>query len=270
MTTQSPVELERSQQVIVQLESHYYGFEVMQVQEMLEMPELTALPRSKPHVRGVMNLRGTVVPVLDLRMRLGLPSIRSEASSFAEMVRARQREHQDWVQKLENSVREGTDFDGALDPTMCKCGKWIASYVPQDRQVAAVFERLSDPHRRLHDLAAVIQAAERSEALQRIEAIHNEELAELNEIFDRLCEVVFETVREVAVILRTEDRSFAVSVDDVVAVEHVTHKDPSDIEQGAAAAQEIAQGIAMRPGDKSELMILLDTQRLIEETEIAD
>ncbi|MBL8327465.1 MAG: chemotaxis protein CheW [Rubrivivax sp.] len=43
------------------------------VREILEVSRLTPLPRTPPFVRGVMNLRGAVVPVIDLSARLGLP-----------------------------------------------------------------------------------------------------------------------------------------------------------------------------------------------------
>jgi purine-binding chemotaxis protein CheW len=46
---------------------------IEQVREILEVTRLTPLPRTPAFVRGVMNLRGAVVPVLDLAARLGLP-----------------------------------------------------------------------------------------------------------------------------------------------------------------------------------------------------
>ncbi len=46
---------------------------IEQVREILEVSRLTPLPRTPSFVRGVMNLRGAVVPVIDLPARLGLP-----------------------------------------------------------------------------------------------------------------------------------------------------------------------------------------------------
>jgi purine-binding chemotaxis protein CheW len=47
---------------------------IEQVREILEVSRLTALPRTPPFLRGVMNLRGAVVPVIDLAARLGMPA----------------------------------------------------------------------------------------------------------------------------------------------------------------------------------------------------
>ncbi|MGD2061969.1 MAG: chemotaxis protein CheW [Nitrospirota bacterium] len=46
-----------------------YGLEILKVQEIIGRTEFTPLPNMPDHVRGVINLRGTVVPVVDLRSR---------------------------------------------------------------------------------------------------------------------------------------------------------------------------------------------------------
>ena len=51
-----------------------YCIDIMAVREIRGWTPATALPHAPPHVRGVINLRGQVVPILDLAARLGLPS----------------------------------------------------------------------------------------------------------------------------------------------------------------------------------------------------
>jgi len=55
------------------LGSEEYVLPVDEVQEVLKSRELTMVPNSPPHVLGVTSIRGTVLPVLDLGRRLGLP-----------------------------------------------------------------------------------------------------------------------------------------------------------------------------------------------------
>lgn len=50
-----------------------YGVDILRVQEIKGFTAVTPLPNTPPHIRGVMNLRGTVVPVIDLRSRFGMP-----------------------------------------------------------------------------------------------------------------------------------------------------------------------------------------------------
>ncbi len=61
---------EESRCVIVRVGEERYAFPIHQVREVVSAPALTFVPRSPRHVAGVMNLRGHVLPVVDLRVRL--------------------------------------------------------------------------------------------------------------------------------------------------------------------------------------------------------
>lgn len=54
------------------LASEEYGVEILRVQEIKGYSAITPLPNAPSHVKGVMNLRGAVVPVIDLRVKFGL------------------------------------------------------------------------------------------------------------------------------------------------------------------------------------------------------
>lgn len=60
--------------VIFRLGGEYYALEVMRVQEVLDVKALTHVPGGPRSLRGVLNLRGHVVPVYDLRVPFGLPA----------------------------------------------------------------------------------------------------------------------------------------------------------------------------------------------------
>lgn len=49
-----------------------YGIEILKVQEIIGMMTVTAVPRTPSFVRGVVNLRGKVIPVIDLRLKFGM------------------------------------------------------------------------------------------------------------------------------------------------------------------------------------------------------
>ncbi|MFN8548711.1 MAG: chemotaxis protein CheW [Candidatus Eisenbacteria bacterium] len=52
--------------------SEEYGIEILKVQEIKGYSAITPIPSAPPYVRGVINLRGTIVPVIDLRARFGM------------------------------------------------------------------------------------------------------------------------------------------------------------------------------------------------------
>ncbi len=49
-----------------------YGLEILKVQEIIKMMDITKVPRTPRFVRGVVNLRGKVIPVIDLRLKFGM------------------------------------------------------------------------------------------------------------------------------------------------------------------------------------------------------
>jgi purine-binding chemotaxis protein CheW len=53
------------------IDSQYYGIDLLSVREIRAWTEVTHLPNTPDFVRGIINLRGTVVPIYDLRVRLG-------------------------------------------------------------------------------------------------------------------------------------------------------------------------------------------------------
>ena len=62
-----------------------YGIDIMAVREIRGWSQTTVLPNQSPHVCGVMNLRGTIVPVFDLRSRFGM-GVTVASSSHAVIV----------------------------------------------------------------------------------------------------------------------------------------------------------------------------------------
>jgi purine-binding chemotaxis protein CheW len=61
-----------------------YAINILKVKEIIEYGTITAVPNTAPWIRGVTNLRGNVVPVIDLAVKFGLPA--SEASKFSCIV----------------------------------------------------------------------------------------------------------------------------------------------------------------------------------------
>lgn len=57
------------------LGSEEFGIPVLAVREIMGIQDITAVPHTPIHVRGVINLRGKVIPVIDLRLRFGLPGV---------------------------------------------------------------------------------------------------------------------------------------------------------------------------------------------------
>lgn len=52
----------------------FYGIPVLNVKEIIGMLDITPVPKMPEYIKGIINLRGKIIPVMDLRVRFGIPS----------------------------------------------------------------------------------------------------------------------------------------------------------------------------------------------------
>ena len=68
-----------------------YGVDVRLVQEIIRVTEITPVPRAPQSIKGVINLRGRVIPVIDLKRKLGLGDVEVDKRSRIVVVKLRDR-----------------------------------------------------------------------------------------------------------------------------------------------------------------------------------
>jgi purine-binding chemotaxis protein CheW len=73
------------------LDREEYGVDVRQVQEIRRVTEITGVPRAPDFIRGVINLRGRILPVLDLKRKLGLGEVETSRATRIVVVRVKER-----------------------------------------------------------------------------------------------------------------------------------------------------------------------------------
>ena len=64
-----------SQFLTFQLGEELYGVDILRVQEIKGYTAVTKIPNTPSHIKGVLNLRGTIVPIVELRTTFGMPTI---------------------------------------------------------------------------------------------------------------------------------------------------------------------------------------------------
>lgn len=63
---------ESKQYVTFSLNNEFYAFEAVRVQEIIELTSITKVPHLPPFLKGVINLRGAIIPVIDLKVKFGM------------------------------------------------------------------------------------------------------------------------------------------------------------------------------------------------------
>jgi purine-binding chemotaxis protein CheW len=90
-----------------------YGIDILRVQEIKGWESATRVPHAAPYVLGVMNLRGTIVPVINLRTRFGLADKPFDASTVVIVVRMRGADRDRTVGIVADAVSEVYGFTAA-------------------------------------------------------------------------------------------------------------------------------------------------------------
>jgi purine-binding chemotaxis protein CheW len=125
------------QYVVFKLGAETFGLAINEVKEIIVYQETTKIPGSSPFVDGIINLRGHVIPVFNIRKKFGLPPVKRTAGTRIVVVEAN-----DNIVGIEvDSVSEVVMIPGAI---LDKPSSMIASGVSEDyiEGIAKLDERL--------------------------------------------------------------------------------------------------------------------------------
>lgn len=122
--------------VTFRLGGEEYGVDIQSVQEIIRAVDITPVPGSPGHVRGVINLRGRIIPVVDLRLRFGLDQAESSDALRIIVVEIGEKR----LGMLVDSVSQVTKFSSAVVEEMPEEATGVdSSYI---RGVAKLDSRL--------------------------------------------------------------------------------------------------------------------------------
>jgi purine-binding chemotaxis protein CheW len=100
-----------------------YGVDILRVQEIKGWDKVTRIPHSPDYVLGVINLRGAVVPIVDLRRRFGLETIEFGPTTVIIVMRVAGARHERTVGVVVDAVSEVYNVDPAdMKPPPDVCG----------------------------------------------------------------------------------------------------------------------------------------------------
>lgn len=103
-------ETEVRQYLTFTLDGEQYAADVSRVREVLELLPLTKLPRMPEYMKGVINIRGSVVPVVDLREKFGMAEVEETVDTSIIVMDVKDGEKRMTVGCLADSVEEVVDI----------------------------------------------------------------------------------------------------------------------------------------------------------------
>src|SRR5574340_956544 len=104
---------ETTQYLTFSLEEEVFALDISKVREVLDITDITKVPRTPEYMKGVINLRGNVVPVVDMRLKFGMPGIETTVNTCIIIVEVTLEGQTVVLGALADSVQEVLEFEPA-------------------------------------------------------------------------------------------------------------------------------------------------------------
>jgi len=99
------------------LDNQEYGVDILRVQEIRGWSEPMPIPGAPPYIKGVINIRGDVVPIADLRQRVGLPALTCGPTTAVVVLRVQYKKRERVMGVIVDAMSDVTTVPGeALKP----------------------------------------------------------------------------------------------------------------------------------------------------------
>ncbi|MBI5640134.1 MAG: chemotaxis protein CheW [Nitrospirae bacterium] len=113
---------ETTQYLTFRLDEEIFAIDISQVREVLDLTTVTRIPRTPDFMRGVINLRGNVVPVVDMRLKFGMPMTEKTVNTCIIIVEIAAEGGSAVLGALADSVQEVIDLESEQIESVPKFG----------------------------------------------------------------------------------------------------------------------------------------------------
>lgn len=163
-------EPEATQYLTFVLDEEVFAVDVARVREILEFTTVTKIPQTQHYMRGVINLRGCVVPVVDMRVLFGLPEADATVNTCIVVIEVKSGDDPVVMGALTDSVREVMELEASQIEAAPKIGSRVkADFISGMGKYNNEFIMILNIDRMLPD-----EAPEALIAMTEVEALVNE------------------------------------------------------------------------------------------------
>ena len=257
-----------TQLVTFKLGVEEFAFQMERVREILRVSRPSEVPGTPKHVLGVLTVRGNILPVIDLRVMLGLNNLESEVVAEATEVSAR---FKAWLTAAVETVRSGA---GKIDASGAEAvRKWMAARNTSSEALMGILSKMRTANDRLLRGVSLLQglvSAEPGKTQEHFEREVAPSSQQVITLLDEFQKSVKENIREDQrlIVVQTRGSLLALLVDKVREVLKMPKRQIDPAPQNLAETKNVElSGIAKLENGK-RLIMLLDADHLIDDQDI--
>lgn len=185
----------------------------------------------------VTTYQGKPVPIYDFADLMGCEAEYKANVKLLKTLKDREKDHIDWMDALEYSIRNGAAFTLPRDATQCEFGKWYASYDADDELLADILRDFDEPHQRIHSLADSLldlcEQDQKEKAISILEIEKTRTLSKLQNLFAAAKDRLENITRPILLYIDTDKKMIAVrlnAISDIRTFERSTFTAQSDVD----------------------------------------
>lgn len=160
----SEIEEHKSKYMTFKSGNEYFGLEIQYVNEIIQIQSITSVPETEDYIKGLINLRGKIIPVIDVRLRFGQEPFTYNDRTCIIVINYNDMMVGLIVEKIADVV-EIKDSDILPPPTISRSDQGNRKYIYGIGKIGETVKLLLDPDKLLRDvdLASVEQSSLLSE-----------------------------------------------------------------------------------------------------------
>lgn len=254
-----------------------FGVPHHEVISVMDVPEITHVPKLPPEIRGIVLFREENIPLFDLRVCFNTIPRAQQTRELVENLAQRRQDHVNWLRTLEKEVHDNHPITVQTDPHLCAFGKWYDRFEADNLNLRNYMKLFDVPHKAIHAIAVeakqLVSQGNVEAANALIKKAEAETLSRLLSLFDGIGDLVGKYLKEYMVVFDTGLRPFAVAVDDInffSPLHHIEHPLPrglrgSGVDDKKDIVQAISHNSSVDGGENRGSVLLLDVGRLLEQ-----
>lgn len=223
-------------------------------------------PDGAGHIQKVFEFEGEPIVIHRFCDLVGAHSLVNESADLISLLSQRRQDHIDWIEALEDSIRNDKPFTKATDPHKCAFGLWYDQYKPKDPELKDIMAKFDHPHRHIHSLAQKLlgMASEGGKVGEAVAILSSERFTTLKtllNLFDQAENRLRDMVKPVVMIVDTSSKLYALELDNIEDIQEFEAADWLANSPGQQDQKMCYDGFFQKSGGR--LYIKLDPTRLI-------